>query len=444
MNTIKRLITYLVGGKDEFVLEHQILNAMLLLATICAPIITIGTLLLDFGLAHRLIVVFIGACGIGIYYLSRFRRIRLIKTIILLLFGLLSVIWFTGYGSRGGDPLFFLFCAIFSLILLKGAVRYLFFFMTPVVVAGLTLCEHLNPGSVKSYASEADRVADYLMNYVTWIVVVGFIFKFVVDSYFEEREKLEVRNFIMNRELDMAREVQRKLIPVGPPWERIAFRYMPMMKVGGDYFDFIRFREADRIGIFISDVCGHGVPSALIASMVKSVVLKTGDERTDPAQFLFGLNKTLFGNTGAMFVTALYGIFDRRDNTFVYSSAGHVSPFHVHDARADSLSTESIGVPVGIVSNDEIRAKYNPYVDETVRCEPGDKIVLCTDGLLEVLGPQSGEEFFGARALAEVMAKHAALPADAFAGAIVDEVTRFHGGDEFDDDLCLVCIEAGG
>ena len=138
----------------------------------------------------------------------------------------------------------------------------------------------------------------------------------------------------------MAREVQRKLIPVGPPWERIAFRYMPMMKVGGDYFDFIRFREADRIGIFISDVCGHGVPSALIASMVKSVVLKTGDERTDPAQFLFGLNKTLFGNTGAMFVTALYGIFDRRDknmvrNVYVLDERVLIKTFTEHPGKRD-------------------------------------------------------------------------------------------------------------
>jgi hypothetical protein len=88
-----------------------------------------------------------------------------------------------------------------------------------------------------------------------------------------ERNELKLYNDQFNEELEMARDIQQTLVPVENSDENIYSIYRPMAPVGGDFFDFLKYREKEKTGIFISDVAGHGVPAALIASMQKSIIL---------------------------------------------------------------------------------------------------------------------------------------------------------------------------
>ena len=138
-----------------------------------------------------------------------------------------------------------------------------------------------------------------------------------------ERNELKVKNEAIEAQLDLARKIQMKLVPSSVPDKRIAFFYKPMEKVGGDFFDFIKLPSPDKIGLFISDVSGHGVPAALITSMLKGAILQRDDLLEDPASLLMNLNEFLISQSGGNFVTALYGIYNFSDRTFSYANAGH-------------------------------------------------------------------------------------------------------------------------
>ena len=97
-----------------------------------------------------------------------------------------------------------------------------------------------------------------------------------------ERNTLFERNRLIGRELEMARRIQQRLIPQDTPNERIAFLYRPMEEVGGDYFDFLQLSDGAKIGMFLSDVSGHGVPAAFITSMIKSSLTQAGGSGTTP------------------------------------------------------------------------------------------------------------------------------------------------------------------
>ncbi len=143
----------------------------------------------------------------------------------------------------------------------------------------------------------------------------------------EERDRLKLRNDTIEEELAMARKIQQQLVPDASPVPYLHAIYKSMESVGGDFFDFIRFRDSRRLGIFISDVTGHGVPAALITSMIKSMILQAGSHRADPAEFLSYLNGLLVHRTGGNFVTAFYGVFDPDRRTITYSNAGHYPPY---------------------------------------------------------------------------------------------------------------------
>ena len=100
-------------------------------------------------------------------------------------------------------------------------------------------------------------------------------------------EQLVENQKVMMGELELARKIQRQLIPqVVPDGRSISSHYLPMEMVGGDFFDYILFRDKNRLGIFLSDVSGHGVPAALITSMMKSFILQAGTRKDNPAEFL--------------------------------------------------------------------------------------------------------------------------------------------------------------
>ncbi|HOG64474.1 MAG TPA: SpoIIE family protein phosphatase, partial [Spirochaetota bacterium] len=121
-------------------------------------------------------------------------------------------------------------------------------------------------------------------------------------ALFAERNKLREKNERMQSELEMARRIQLQLVPAVGPVKGLAFEYRPMTIIGGDFYDFVTFVGRPlEIGIFISDVSGHGVPAALIASMLKSTLLQSVDILDDPPALMTRLNDTLVSKTNDNF-----------------------------------------------------------------------------------------------------------------------------------------------
>ncbi len=154
-----------------------------------------------------------------------------------------------------------------------------------------------------------------------------------------ERNKLKTRNEIMENELALARRIQEQLIPVQQPADFIYSLYKPMDQVGGDFYDFIRFRDSELIGIFLSDVSGHGVPAAFITSMVKTIIMQAGESKGNPAELLLNINTILYNQTDGNFVTVFYGIYNPADNSLLYSNAGHNPPMIITDGAINYLKS---------------------------------------------------------------------------------------------------------
>ncbi len=288
--------------------------------------------------------------------------------------------------------------------------------------------------------------------------VMGMIVCFYIESYArsnfqhrleigEKREELQVeRNALvakdkaMRNELEMARSIQRQLIPVASPSEGLAFFYQPMEEVGGDLFDFLPFAGDRSLGVFISDVSGHGVPAAMIAAMLKSAILQADKQRRNPAMMLSYLNDLLIGRTNFNFVTAFYGVLDREARTLTYSNAGHPPPYLFHEGKVVEVPIRNTNLPIGIMSGADMAGSGKPYRNYRVSLPSASKLMFYTDGLIEARSLVRDGEVFGDLLEAKII-EDGPLPASAFVKKLYDQLLAFRGGDQFDDDICVIGLD---
>lgn len=254
-----------------------------------------------------------------------------------------------------------------------------------------------------------------------------------------ERDSLKVRNRMMEDELLLAKKIQQQLIPAGTPTDKIHAIYKPMDKVGGDFFDFMKFRDPDKTGIFVSDVSGHGVPAAFITSMIKTIILQTGVDREDPAALLTHLNDNLLDYTGGNFVTAFYCIYNRRNGELLHASAGHTDPCLITGNSITLLSGRK-GFPLAVRSNPELKNHNRHYTNNKVTIPPHSKIIFYTDGLTECTNSREPATMFEDVLHAEILSSCESYNAAQFAGRIYDALVQFRGSESFEDDVCIICL----
>ena len=262
----------------------------------------------------------------------------------------------------------------------------------------------------------------------------------------EEKNKLKIRNELMETELEMARKIQMKLIPEISPAPNISFYYKPMEAVGGDFYDFVQFQDPDLLGVFISDVSGHGVPAAFITSMIKSTILQACPFISSPAETLTYFNDVLFHQTNGNFITAFYGIYNRQTRSFVYANAGHNAPYLIRKDRVNQLKSAPSGIPLAVLSNREMNEIGKRYCDSTVELKLTDKLILYTDGLVEtvntldkIVNPHTPD--FETAGIENVMKEIRHLKASRFVEEISERLIKFRGDDHFDDDVCIICMD---
>jgi sigma-B regulation protein RsbU (phosphoserine phosphatase) len=237
----------------------------------------------------------------------------------------------------------------------------------------------------------------------------------------------------IQKELDIARRIQHSILPGEFPASkhfRVAARYVPMRSVAGDFYDFLIVDEK-QAGLLIADVSGHGVPAALIASMVKVAASSHREQTRDPSQFLAAMNSTLCGNTQNQFVTAAFVHLDAERGEFRYAAAGHPPMLLLRENQVYRI--EENGLMLALFPTAQ-------YASATLALYPGDRIVLYTDGVIEAANADEIE--FGWEQLSAQLHEGAALSHTEMADRIIASVQQW-SANQSDDLTVIVCDYAG-
>ncbi len=243
-----------------------------------------------------------------------------------------------------------------------------------------------------------------------------------------EQEKLR-------RDLALAAEVQKRLLPDHPPdmsTATLAAVSLPARSVGGDYFDFIDVGDR-RIGIALADVSGKGVAAALIMSSVQaSLRVLSSDPELSLSQLVAKMNRFLHQSTGSnKYATFFYAQLDEHGRQLRYVNAGHPPPYLLRSAsEIQELSTG--GAVIGLFAD-------LSYEEATIELKPGDVLVAFTDGVTEAMN--AGDEEFGEERLKELLRQAVNLPVDAISAGISDALRDWIKDAAQYDDLTFVVLK---
>lgn len=272
----------------------------------------------------------------------------------------------------------------------------------------------------------------------------------------KEREILVTRmKEQMETELNRASEVQRSFlaarrvtfpekVEAGTNFIQIIPEYRPSGPVGGDFFCLLPLSET-RVGVLIADVMGHGVGAALTMSALNAMVHSKAARLSQPDEFLKRLNRRLREVISCEdrfeFITAFYLVIDTTDGVFSYATAGHHSPLVMRKRveRAERLFEHDQAKGPALMLLPE--AKFNVGED---KLNPGDRLLLFTDGLTEMPSrPDSGEDL-GMEGLIEVVNGCPQSGLAELVGSVSSAVIDRSGAKSFEDDVCLVGLEFVG
>ena len=237
----------------------------------------------------------------------------------------------------------------------------------------------------------------------------------------------------LSRELRLAREIQESLLPrqmPAVPGLRLTGAYLPMSAVAGDFYD-VALRSDGRVVIIVADVSGHGVPAALVASMVKVAFSGEVERELAPGAILEGVNRALSGKFERAFVTACCVALGPTDESLAYAAAGHPPGI----LRRGDGSIERLGAGGIALTLMPLAA----YATTEVPFRPGDRLLLYTDGLLEAARPGT-DDFFGDAELDLVVMR---LDGSAsFTESVLAAHREWIGaGTPLSDDVTLVAVE---
>jgi sigma-B regulation protein RsbU (phosphoserine phosphatase) len=241
----------------------------------------------------------------------------------------------------------------------------------------------------------------------------------------------------INMELEMARQIQLSILPRDTPKIQgleIVARYLPMTSVAGDFYDFIMVDEK-HVGILVADVSGHGLPSALIASMLQVALTAQAGHASDPARVLSGLNQALCGKFEDTFVTAVYVYVDMEKKLLTYAGAGHPPVLFWRKSAGNVSEVQENGLFLGMFPQ-------ATYASVQLPVGVGDRGVLYTDGIPETKNPS--QEEFGTARFKRFMESNQGLAGDQFADGLLDELSRFSQqprGEGQQDDITVLTID---
>ncbi|MES2570642.1 MAG: SpoIIE family protein phosphatase [Verrucomicrobiota bacterium] len=263
--------------------------------------------------------------------------------------------------------------------------------------------------------------------------------------------ELQIRNEQLESELKIAHQMQIAMLPsrfpsipqgVSPADSALSFYsvYTPSGQISGDFFNVIRISDT-AAGVFICDVMGHNVSAALVTSMIRALVeeFSAYPDAAYPGKLLTRINKVLSRvfeqNQTVVFATAFYLIADVATSRISFANAAHPSPLYLCRGKNDAMpvqDTRAQGPALGLFKDAVYHSRERPMAS-------GDSVMLFTDGIFEVEGPD--DEQYSQSRLVEAVSKRIHLPSGQLFSELLDDVRSFANGREFPDDVCLVGME---
>src|SRR5271155_104647 len=271
------------------------------------------------------------------------------------------------------------------------------------------------------------------VEFVGFLIFVSCLGYVAASRTFANEEQLTA----INKELQIARQIQASTLPQSVPklaGQEIAARYTPMSAVAGDFYDFLGVDEK-HVGILVADVTGHGVPAALIASMLKVAFAGQAEHANDAAHVLTGLNRALCGKFEEHFVTAAYLFVDIERGVMRYSAAGHPPMLRWSRSGSEVAEIEENGLMLGMFREAE-------YTSVEIPIHAGDRCLLYTDGAFEA--KNAAQEEYGKERVKKFLAAHGDISASLFADALFEDIGKFSGissGRAQEDDVTLIVLD---
>ncbi len=268
------------------------------------------------------------------------------------------------------------------------------------------------------------------IGFLVFVFSLGYL---VAHRVFVKEESL----IAIQKELEIAEQIQTSILPREVPrltGVEIAARYLPMGAVAGDFYDFLAL-EGNQLGILVADVTGHGVPAALIASMLKVAFAAQTGHAQNPERVLTGLNQALCGNFESHFVTAAYLYADLDAKIIRYAGAGHPPILFSSRSNGDTRSIEQNGLFLGMFPE----AAYSSL---EIPLKPGDRYVLYTDGVPE--SKNATDEEFGLARCKQFLESRPRLTAAELADALLGEIAHWSARSSVrlqEDDMTLIVVD---
>ena len=255
----------------------------------------------------------------------------------------------------------------------------------------------------------------------------------------EWREALASRDKLVSlqNELSVASSIQQSILPTrfprGQGYE-VFGNMEPARSVGGDFYD-VYLLESDRIGIAIADVSDKGVPASLFMMSTRTLLKGSSIGNSRPESVITEVNNLVAeDNDAAMFVTVLYGVYNPSTGSFTYCSGGHNAPLIVHKDGTSELLPMNSGIALGVMPGMD-------YESTTVSLDPGDTVLLYTDGVTEAMDADDNE--FGDDRLLDIFTNAPPAGCKEATEAVFNAVAAFAGDTPQSDDITCLALSHG-
>jgi hypothetical protein len=312
---------------------------------------------------------------------------------------------------------------------IKESTLWNFFFLT--IASILMLLSHSSP-FIHHYSDF--YISRFILTYSA-ITLLTLGYEYTRSSSIKElaQKQRAIKNTVsrMKTEFELSKNIQKNIIPAFCPRVKglkAASLYKPLEEVSGDFFDYIQLDSHHKIGIFIADVTGHGVPSALITSMLKILIATSGNRKNKPTAMMEYINSHLYDKTGGYLVTAFYGIIDTNAMTLRYSRAAHSFPLLIRKGRISPLKAD------GFILGADAKPRFK---EKIIKLKNNDKVLFFTDGLTETMN--MGSEYFD-NVINAAITRHCECGIKDFVNNIYNELLNFKGRGNFEDDITIIAV----
>ena len=329
-----------------------------------------------------------------------------------------------------------------------------FFYLVPIAAAtwfvslptGLVLAIASTAGWIVADLASGKFYAQPTILYWNAAVELGFFATVAITLGLAKRARdhehallrqLETAYRTLDNEMRAVGDIQRSLLPAELPrveGYRFAVHYSTSTRAGGDYYDFFPLAGGG-MSLLLADVSGHGTPAAVVMSMMRALLHTSPDPIAPPDQVLVRLNAQLGHNILlGQFVTACCATLEPGTGRLSYALAGHNPPFLVRGRTGEVIELANRdGPPLGIFDGPTFNC-------EECTLEPGDTLLLYTDGLTEAADP--ADEFFGTERVREILRAQRGADAPALRDRMIEALGCHTGGAPMADDLTLLVVRA--